>query len=383
MKKLLVSIVVMVGMIGVAPKITEAVPSYAKNLGVDCSACHTIWPQLNAFGRDFLTKLGEPLNQKKFGDMSLSDAPISVRLNLRLFDKEIAKGGDGPLKERSLHEGEVFLAGRSSKLFYFVEFESEDEWGEWVGPKKDPSDPDSDHAWKESDRPGFDFRLAAGFTGYQFMEEFNILAGYASPFAFDANDTVHHHKVLRRQWSATSVTPSDSQMISVAGKVADTATYILAFHSDDGNLEGVDPKSISVRATYDFLGQTVGGYYTNGQRYNETTEKSDKDYTLWGVDARLDIQGVNVMMLYGVRDNQGEVQLDNFSIEANRTFGQFTPIINIDTYKDTDRTTEGSFAVAYAWKPNMRLTASVEGTIDAPTPNPEDRRFVLYGDVGF
>ncbi len=364
MKKILALLVVMLGMVVITPQITEAVPSYAKNLGVDCNACHTIWPQLNAFGRNFLSKLGEPLNQTKFGDMSLSDAPVSVRLNFRLFDKKISNAGNGPLKERSLHEGEIFFAGRSDKLFYFTEIESEDEWGNSNG------------------KPGFEVQLASGFAGYQFMNEFNILAGYASPFAFDGNETVHHHKILRRQWSAASVTPGDSQMISIAGKVADAATYILAFHGADGNLEGEDPRNVSVRLAYDFLGQTVGGYYTNGNEFNQTVGKSVDNYILWGVDARLDIAGVNVMMLYGVRDDEGQKQLNNFSIEANKTFGQFTPIINIDTYKTYDRTTEGSFAVAYNWKPNMRLTASVEGTIDAPNST-DDRRFVLYGDLGF
>ncbi len=377
MKKILALVVFMLGMVMVTPQVTEAVPSYAKNLGVDCTACHTIWPQLNAFGRDFLTKLGAPLNQKKFGDMSLSDAPVSVRLNFRLFDKKIAKAGDKPLKERSLHEGEIIFTGRSSKLFYFTELESEDEWGNKEYREQ--------HSLES--KPGFEIQLASGYAGYQFMNEVNILAGYSSPFTFDANDTVHHHKVLRRQWSAADpkkgkVTPGESQMIAVAGKVAGAATYILAFHGDDGNLEGVDPRNVSVRLAYDFLGQTVGGYYTNGNGFDESAGKSLDDYILWGVDARLDVAGVNVMMLYGVRDEKGQEQLDNFSIEANKTFGQFTPVINIDTYKVTDRITEGSLALAYAWKPNMRLTASVEGTIDAPG-NPEDRRFVLYGDVGF
>lgn len=33
-----------------------AIPAYARQLGVDCEQCHTIWPRLNAFGRKFKVK---------------------------------------------------------------------------------------------------------------------------------------------------------------------------------------------------------------------------------------------------------------------------------------------------------------------------------------
>jgi hypothetical protein len=37
----------------VMPGTTEAVPSYARQTGKPCSGCHSIWPRLNALGRDF------------------------------------------------------------------------------------------------------------------------------------------------------------------------------------------------------------------------------------------------------------------------------------------------------------------------------------------
>jgi hypothetical protein len=38
---------------GIAPEKASAVPSFAKQTGRPCSGCHTIWPRLNATGREF------------------------------------------------------------------------------------------------------------------------------------------------------------------------------------------------------------------------------------------------------------------------------------------------------------------------------------------
>ena len=31
----------------------RAIPAFARQMGVECTACHTAYPQLNAFGREF------------------------------------------------------------------------------------------------------------------------------------------------------------------------------------------------------------------------------------------------------------------------------------------------------------------------------------------
>jgi len=37
----------------VAPQVSQAVPSYARQTGMECSSCHTTYPELTRFGRDF------------------------------------------------------------------------------------------------------------------------------------------------------------------------------------------------------------------------------------------------------------------------------------------------------------------------------------------
>ena len=35
------------------PRKAQAVPSFARQTGMNCTACHTVWPELTPFGRTF------------------------------------------------------------------------------------------------------------------------------------------------------------------------------------------------------------------------------------------------------------------------------------------------------------------------------------------
>ncbi|MDA8233170.1 MAG: hypothetical protein M0006_17705 [Magnetospirillum sp.] len=67
----------------VSSKPAEAVPSYARQTGLACEACHTVFPQLTPFGRRFklngytlTTKQGvSDINDKKGSTLSLADLP--------------------------------------------------------------------------------------------------------------------------------------------------------------------------------------------------------------------------------------------------------------------------------------------------------------------
>src|SRR5215472_10973630 len=70
-----------------APGAANAVPSYARQTGLACEACHTVFPQLTPFGRAFKaagytlfnTLKVSDINQIKQSTLSLSDLPpVSV-----------------------------------------------------------------------------------------------------------------------------------------------------------------------------------------------------------------------------------------------------------------------------------------------------------------
>src|SRR5579872_7433927 len=65
------------------PQAAQAVPSYARQTGLACEACHTVFPQLTPFGRAFKasgytmfnTLKVEDINKLKASTLSISDLP--------------------------------------------------------------------------------------------------------------------------------------------------------------------------------------------------------------------------------------------------------------------------------------------------------------------
>ncbi len=63
-----------------------AVPSFARQTGLACEACHTVFPQLTPFGRVFKasgytlfnTHKVQDIDQQKRNTLSLSDLPANI-----------------------------------------------------------------------------------------------------------------------------------------------------------------------------------------------------------------------------------------------------------------------------------------------------------------
>ncbi len=60
--------------LALTPQVSQAVPSFARQTGLPCSSCHSIFPELTAFGRDFkmngYTMTGlKQIEQKSAGEM--------------------------------------------------------------------------------------------------------------------------------------------------------------------------------------------------------------------------------------------------------------------------------------------------------------------------
>lgn len=110
----------------------EAVPSFARQTGMPCSACHTVFPELTAFGRNFklngYTMTGTPqVSQDKSGNSGAavsidSGAPLSVMLQVGLT--HLAKAEDGTQNNdvQFPQQLSLFYAGRiSQSLGAFVQ----------------------------------------------------------------------------------------------------------------------------------------------------------------------------------------------------------------------------------------------------------------------
>lgn len=113
-----------------APKSAEAVPAFARQVGVPCFACHfQHMPLLNAFGRDF--KLGgmTQIAQEMIEDDGISLPPVAniafiLKYRYRKTDPRVAPAGDKIGTDRGNwdmpDEAAIWLAGRVAENWGFA-----------------------------------------------------------------------------------------------------------------------------------------------------------------------------------------------------------------------------------------------------------------------
>jgi hypothetical protein len=112
-------------LVAVVPNEAEAVPSFARQTGLSCSACHTAFPQLNAFGRDFKLH-GYTMTTDTTGETDrLKEAhlpPISFMLQASHTRTDKAQPGTQNGNPTLPDQASFFYAGRiSDKLGAFVQ----------------------------------------------------------------------------------------------------------------------------------------------------------------------------------------------------------------------------------------------------------------------
>jgi hypothetical protein len=124
----------------VLPRAASAVPSYARQTGLACEACHTVFPQLTPFGRTFKasgytlfnTPKVEDINQLKQYTLSLSDIPpisimaiASTSIAAKANDSESSKSSTDFPQQLSL-----FYAGHiSDNVGAYIQITYDDQSG--------------------------------------------------------------------------------------------------------------------------------------------------------------------------------------------------------------------------------------------------------------
>lgn len=385
MKKMLLAVFCAVlvfafGLNLILPSNSSAVPSFARTKGTTCNTCHTQWPLLNETGRQFLEQGFIPGEQLQVDNMSIQkNFPISARLNLNLIDKMISTDSTGTLTDldkqlnmRSLHEGQVFAAGRIKDFSYFIELGAED---------------------------GGDFtaELASAYVGWHLDPAVNIRAGYASPFGADGRNTVHLINATHYEWAASAqgFVPGDSQVINLYGTVAENLFYSLAWHGNEGLPQGNDPKDVSGRLAYDIsgTGASVGGFYNISKAYDDTTGTSTDKMTRYGLDAQWLHDNIQVNAIYAVKNVDVPDSVDS----VIGIFGQYlltagdipraAVSVNLDRYTENDgndKWTKSAFFLTYYAMDNAKIQAGWEGTLSAPDLyENKESRITLVADLGF
>ncbi|MBI2753776.1 MAG: hypothetical protein HYX46_09735 [Betaproteobacteria bacterium] len=86
------------GALGAYSNPAQAVPSMARQTGMQCSGCHTVFPELTPFGRQFkLRAYSLSVPKEKTGDSIFGDVPISALLQVsRNTTKNVSTPGADP-----------------------------------------------------------------------------------------------------------------------------------------------------------------------------------------------------------------------------------------------------------------------------------------------
>jgi hypothetical protein len=386
---------------------TDAVPSFARENGAECTTCHTQWPHLNEYGREFKESgynlAGPTTNVAEGVDLDRS-FPAAAVLNLRYIDKRFSDDvdyedltqGDKRLLVRAGHEFEAFFAGRASQdICFFAELEAEDE-------------------------TGFEPELVTAAAQYRFMGGVTLTGGFGNVFFADGYNTLHHHHVVRRDWIVSDNVPGDAQFISLSGRfnALPKLSLLAALSGNDGDFEGHDARDYSARAAFDLMPWLmIGGYANIGRTYDTNPAhpfRSHDQVDRGGFDFQIDKDQLHVNGVWsrkhdytadvgqdviGTWETFAAVELQYVVTDLNGN-PKFVPYVMVDYYAmdimDTgggtghtlprDWTGYGAF-MSYYVKQNAKAQVGVEGTLAAAENyynlEHKEMRFSIVGIFGF
>ncbi len=153
------------------PEESGAVPSYARQIRKPCTACHTIWPNLNQYGRQFKVKAYTDVHQdwemiSKDNLNLLQVFPLSARAIFLPYTHEVDKVAGINENTTELDNVAVFVA---SRVFDYAGVFASAEW-----------DPDSGNFSVPTAKLAFQYPIAEGNT--LGLVAFKGLATSADPF---------------------------------------------------------------------------------------------------------------------------------------------------------------------------------------------------------
>jgi hypothetical protein len=379
-RNVLISITITLGLL--LSSVAQAVPSFARKHELNCSGCHTAFPQLNATGREFKENGYRFLNTEEGSDMmQISDAlqldhsvPVSAILVARPYDKK----DSGNEKIRALHEVEIIIAGSIGNNWSgFIEIEAEDE-------------------------TGFEPELAPAVLTYNQSKEFNLQFVYGSTYWADSYGILNDHFRLTRGHvgaidqryggaDANGRFRSNRQSVGAYGRFSDRYFYNVNISGTAGDPEGENASIVSGLFNADITDEImVGAFFMNGE-----DEMTMRDFSRTGLQFQADLQDLRLQGLYiaGTDDRDpldvrapGEDDNDAFSLQAIYTIlndslrPTWVPLIRLDSYETNDGLDsydELTLNVSYYFTQNIKGYVEYWDRYDAPLATQEDSRITL------
>lgn len=347
------------------PSASEAIPAFVRKTNMACSTCHTAWPALNAFGRQYKEhgyRLGhlEAPTKTITKDLKWDESlPVSVLLVARPYDK---KGSAAEAKNRALHEIELMVAGpMGDKMSGFFEIEAEDEVVNGIG---------------------FDTGIPAAQLTYNHSEDVNLQFSWGSNTWFDPYNSYTGNRRMTRGANAVSDQAfggadndgklrNSRQNIALYGRPSPKFFYGVALSGDANDSEGVGGDSLTARIAFDVMPElTIGAMHISGTCVANITVGNclvDRDYSRTAFDIQSEVAGFtfNAVFLTATDDNAtatAEVDNDAFYVQALYTVKEgarvtWAPLIRYDSYDKNggaETINELTLGVNYYFTENVR-----------------------------
>ena len=379
-RQILIATLLIVGFIW--SSVAQAVPSFARKHELNCSACHTAYPQLNGTGREFKENGYRFLNVEESSDnLEVSDflqlekhVPVSAILVARPYDKK----DSGNEKVRALHEVEIIVAGTFSNNWSgYFELEAEDE-------------------------TGFELELAPAVLSYNHSKELNVQFVYGPTFWADSYGIIGDHFRLTRGHvgaidqrfggaDAGGRFRSVRQSVGVYGRFADRFFYNVNYSGKAGDAEGENASITSGLFNADITDDIMlGAFFMSGD-----DQDTNRDFSRTGLQFQADLQDLRVQGLFITATDDrdaadirgpGEDDNDAFSLQALYTIRDDTlrpiwvPLIRLDSYETNDGADsfdELTLNLSYYFTQNIKGYLEYWDRYDAPTSAQEDNRITL------
>lgn len=364
------------------PKDSEAIPSFARKYGVNCSMCHVAWPQLNKVGRDFKER-GYKFDEEDKEAQVISDFlrwgktfPISAVIVSRPFDKRES----GDRKIRALHEVEVIAAGVLYKnVSGFVELEAEDE-------------------------EDFEPEIPHGVVSYHPLKAVNLQLGFSPVLWSDPYDTYSDvrrltrgtYSVIDRRFGGADNDGrlrDSRQVISIYGRPLDMLFYSIGYSGVAEDAEGENADNFHARLAADVIPQATIGLFGMSGRWHTNGDKLD--FTRFGVDAQADFNNIRLTgaYLYSKDDlmptgdeNNDAWYLQAFYVLQDFYIPKIVPLIRYDGYEDNDgndQFDELTLNISFYLTENIKGFLEYWAQLDVPSGVDEDSRFTIQLAAGF
>lgn len=337
------------------PTTSEAIPAFARKTSMACSTCHTAWPALNAFGRQYKEhgyRLGhlEAPTKTISKDLKWDESlPVSVILVARPYDK---KGSASDPKNRAIHEVEMMIAGPMGEKFSgFFEIEAEDEVTNGIG---------------------FDTGIPLAQLTYNHSEAANLQFSWGSNTGFDPYNSYASNRRMTRGTAAVidqsfggadngGKLKSSRQNISLYGRPSPKFFYGLSLSGDAGDAEGEGGDSVTLRVAFDVMPSlTIGAMHFSGTANATSTPDTvgivggvpavitgsstpERDYSRTAFDIQSEVAGFtfNAVLVTATDDNSAataEVDNDAYYVQALYTVKDgarvtWAPLIRFDSYE--------------------------------------------------